>query len=106
MDGPAGHKPAGDVCGANTDFGRIKNALRARSAAVDPGLDQFAQPLLGAGCGVATGPWLPGPADEIVVRQISDERTGSNIVPTPEGQRLTSQRTSSSTVFGSLCSQR
>ena len=45
-------------------------ALRTRGAAVDPRLNQLAQPLLGAGHGIATRPRLPGPADEIVVRQM------------------------------------
>src|SRR5258708_1389733 len=46
------------------------SALGTLGAAVDPGLDQFAQLLLGAGCGVAIGPRFPGPADEIMVRQM------------------------------------
>src|SRR3954447_3853468 len=46
------------------------DALRTRSAGVDPGLDQLTQPLLGAGRGGATGPRFPRPADEIVVRQM------------------------------------
>src|SRR6478672_3078263 len=54
----------------NADSNQLENALRTLGAAVDPGPDQFAQLLLGAGHGVAAGPRLPGPADEIVVRQM------------------------------------
>ena len=54
----------------NADSNQLENALRTLGAAVDPGLHQFAQPRLRAGRGIAAGPRLPGPADEIVVRQM------------------------------------
>src|SRR5690242_3791847 len=50
-----------------------RGRLGTGRARLDPGLDQLAEELLGSGRGLTTGPGVPAPPDQIIVRHVLAE---------------------------------